>query len=130
MGLINHDTADGFAALHQIKSFIDFFKRHGVGNEIVDIDLAIHIPIHDFGHVSTAACATEGRAFPLPTGDELKWAGADFSARFGDTNDDALAPALMGALQRLPHHLGIADAFEAVISTTIGEFNNVIHNIF
>ena len=49
----------------------------------------------------------------------------------GNADDDALAPTLVAALQRLAHDLDIADAFERIVHATIGEIddrgNHVIH---
>ena len=39
----------------------------------------------------------------------ISWPGA------GDADDDAHAPSAMTALERLPHQLHVADAFEAVV---------------
>lgn len=58
--------------MHEIECRVDPFKRHRVGDQIVDVDLAVHVPIDDLGHVGAAACAAKARAAPYPPGHELK----------------------------------------------------------
>jgi hypothetical protein len=57
--LINYDTADRFSLMHQIESLVDVGERHHVGDHRVDLDLAVHVPVDDFGHIGAAARATE-----------------------------------------------------------------------
>src|SRR6187402_1424618 len=97
--LVGHHGADRLAALHQVEAFVDLLEGQNMGDEIVDIDLAVHVPVDDARHVGAAAGAPEGRAQPLPPGDELEGPRADFRARWGHANDDGLAPAAMGAFQ-------------------------------
>src|SRR5690606_31414614 len=85
----------------------------------------LHVPIDDLGHVGAPACATEGRAFPHPARDELERPRRDLFARARHPDDDAFAPALVAALERLAHDLDVADAFEAVIGTAAGELDEV-----
>lgn len=59
---IDH-TTDRFAGMHQFKGIVDLFERHLMGDEIIDVDLTVHIPVDDFGHVVEA----DGGAFPHPT---------------------------------------------------------------
>src|SRR3546814_13000334 len=44
-------------------------------------------------------------------------------------DDDRSAPALVAAFQRLPHHVDVADAFEAVIGAAFGEADQIRHQI-
>src|SRR5690242_10290021 len=71
---INHDAADGFAFRHQIEGIVDLLQRHHMSDEIVDVDLLVHVPIDDMRHVRAATRAAEGRADPAPPGDELEGA--------------------------------------------------------
>lgn len=43
---MNH-AADGFALVHQIKSGVDFFQRHGVGDEIAEGEFAFRMLLAD-----------------------------------------------------------------------------------
>src|SRR3546814_4503292 len=96
--------------MHQVECPIDIIKRHGVGNQVVNIDLAVHIPVDDLGHVSPAPRAAKGAPLPYAAGDELERPGGNFLASFGNTDDDAFTPAAMAAFQRLAHDVRIAGA--------------------
>src|SRR4051812_38039800 len=98
--------------MHEVEALIDAVERQRVSDEIVDIDLALHVPIDDARHVGAAARAAEGRALPHPPRDELEGPRRDLLAGRGDADDDRHAPALVAAFERLPHGLDIADAFE------------------
>ena len=73
-----HNATDAIAGVHQIEGVVDVVQRHLVGNQIVDIDLAVHIPVYDPRHVCATLCASEGRAAPYPAGDQLERPGRDF----------------------------------------------------
>src|SRR5690606_36253727 len=51
------------------------------------------------------------------------------STRLGHTNYDRFAPAAMTALKCLTHNLGVAYAFERIISTAVSQLNNVVNHI-
>src|SRR3546814_12383856 len=95
------------ARVHQVEALVDLVQRQDVGDHRVDLDLAIHVPVDDLGHVCAAPGAAEGGALPHATGDELERAGGDFLARFGDADDDAFTPAAVAAFERGAHHFGI-----------------------
>src|SRR5215211_7301491 len=82
-----HDAADGFAAMHQVEGRVDLLQRHGVGDEVVDVDLALHVPVYDLGHVGAAPSAAECAALPDPPGDELERARGDLLPRAGHPDD-------------------------------------------
>src|ERR1041384_5450784 len=69
---IDNHAADRFAHMHQVETLIDIAERELMRDEIVDIDLLLHIPIDDFRHVGAAMRPAEGRAFPAAAGDELE----------------------------------------------------------
>jgi hypothetical protein len=48
-----------------------------VRDQVVDVDLAVHVPVDDLRHVGAAARAAEGRALPHAAGDELERARLD-----------------------------------------------------
>ena len=45
--------------VHQVERVVDLLERHGVGDQIVDVDLAVHVPVDDLGHVGAATRAAE-----------------------------------------------------------------------
>src|SRR3546814_19452483 len=98
--------------MHQVECPIDIIKRHGVGNQVVNIELAVHIPVDDLGHVSPAQRAAKGAPLPYAAGDELERPGGNFLASFGNTDDDAFTPAAMAASQRRATDVHIAGASE------------------
>lgn len=44
-----HDSADVLALMHQGKLVVDVFEFQFIGNYGVNLDLAVHVPIHNFG---------------------------------------------------------------------------------
>ena len=100
-----------------------------VGDQIIDIDLAFHVPVDDLRHIGAPARAAKGRAFPFAARDQLEGARGDLGAGFGHADDDALAPALVRAFQRLAHHLGVAYALEAVVGAAVGQLHDGIDHV-
>src|SRR3546814_15894363 len=84
-----------------VEALVDVVERQGVGDEVVDVDLALHVPVDDLGHVGAPARAAEGGALPDPAGDELEGTGGDLMASASHADDDRDTPALVAALQRL-----------------------------
>src|SRR6476469_2526825 len=78
---IGHHAADRLAALHQVEALVDVFQRHRVGDEVVDVDLVLHVPVDDLRHVGAAARAAEGRALPHAPGHQLEGPRRDLLAR-------------------------------------------------
>src|ERR1700739_4803469 len=111
--------------MHQIEPLVDVAERQPVRNQIVNIDLPIHIPVDDFGYVSTASGAAEGGPFPNATGDQLKRSCGDFLPGSGHANNDADTPATVAAFERLAHDIDIADALETVIGATFGQIDEI-----
>src|SRR5207302_7217731 len=104
-------------------------ELQGVRDQIVDIDLFLHVPIDDLRHIGPPPRATKGGALPDAAGHQLKRPRADFLPRRGDTDDDADAPAAVAAFQGLPHRLHVADAFEAVIGAALCQIDEKGHEI-
>ena len=123
------DGADGLAGMHQVKGVIDLLDRHDVRDERIDLDLAIHVPVDDPRHVGATARASEGGPLPDASGHQLERPGADFLTRSGHPDDDGLAPATVAALQRLTHHVDVADAFERVVSASVRQRDKVRHEV-
>ena len=106
--------------MHEIKALVDFLEAERVRNHWIDFNLAIHIPIDNLGDISAPARTAEGRAFPDPTGDQLKRSRRDFLSGLCNSDNDAFSPAPMAGLQRRAHHFGIARAVKRIIRTAIG----------
>src|SRR5213078_3883806 len=98
-----------------------------VGDQLVDLDLLVHVPVDELGHVGAAARPAERGALPDPAGDELERPRRDLLARARDADDHADAPAAVAALERLAHQGDVADALEAVIGAAAGELDEVGH---
>src|SRR4029079_14386270 len=81
----------------------------------VDLNFSLHVPVDDLRHIGAAARAAEGSAAPYPAGHELKRPRRNLLAGAGNTDNDALAPATVAALQRRTHELDVAHAFERVV---------------
>src|SRR5690242_1875768 len=115
--------------MHQVETLVDIAEGEPMRDEIVDIDLLLHIPIDDLRHVAAAARAAKGGALPDAAGDELKRPGLDLLPGAGDADDYRHAPAAMTAFQCLAHDIDIADAFEAVIGAAIGQRHKMRNEI-
>src|SRR5256885_16598155 len=113
----NH-RADRLALVHQTEAVVDLLQRHAMRDQLVDLDLPVHVPIDDPRHVGAAAGAAERRTFPHPPGDQLERSSLDLLPRSGDADDDRHAPATVTALERLAHEIDVTDALEAAIGTT------------
>uniref|UniRef100_A0A0N5A603 LigA n=1 Tax=Parastrongyloides trichosuri TaxID=131310 RepID=A0A0N5A603_PARTI len=123
------DRTNALAFMHQIEGRVDLIKRHGVGDQLIDIDLAIHVPVNDFRHIGAAARTAECCAFPDTAGDQLERTGGDFLASFGHADDDALAPAAVTGFQRLTHDHGVAGAVEGVVGAAVGKLDQMGHHV-
>src|SRR5205814_10047268 len=90
---------------------------------------AVHVPVDALRHVAAAPRAAERGALPHPAGDELEGPRADLlpGARHADDHRDA--PAAVAALQRLAHHLHVADALEAVVRAAAGQLDDLRNDV-
>src|SRR5215831_3047622 len=98
-------------------------------DQIVDVDLLVHVPVDDLRHIRAPARTAESSALPHPSRDELERPGLDLLTRASDANDHRDAPASMAALERLAHEIDVADALEAVVRATVGETHEVLYEI-
>src|SRR5262245_21280683 len=71
--LVYHHRPDRFAFVHEVEGVVDLVERHCVGDQIVDIDFTLHVPVDDLGHVRAAARAAECGSAPDASGHELEW---------------------------------------------------------
>src|SRR3546814_11990374 len=70
-----------------IETFIDLLKRQHVCDQVVDVDLLVHVPVDDFRQVGATACAAERRADPAAAGAQLERPRADFLAVTGEADE-------------------------------------------
>src|SRR5258708_2346625 len=124
-----HDGANRLALVHEVERVVDLLDRHHVRDEVVDVDLLIHVPVNDLRRVGTAAGASERTPLPHTTGDELEWTGLDLLSGTGDSDDHRHTPAAVATLERLAHELDGAHAREAVIRAAVRERNPVLHQV-
>ncbi len=75
------------------------------------------------------ARAAERGALPDAAGHQLERPRGDLLTRPGDADDDRLAPAAVGAFQRLAHDLHVADALEAVVGAAFRHLDQVRHQV-
>ena len=73
--------------MHQVEAFVDVFQWHGVGDQVIDIDLAVHVPVYDFGDIGTTTGAAEGTAAPYAAGDQLEGTSGNFLPGTGYTDN-------------------------------------------
>src|ERR1051325_9579189 len=111
--------------MHQVEAFVDFVDVQGGRDQIVDVDLLLHVPIDDLWDIGAPPRATESGTLPDAPGHQLKWARADLLPRYGDADNDADAPAAVAAFQCLAHRVHIADAFEAVIGAPLCQIDKI-----
>src|SRR6266436_1763163 len=104
--------------MHQVEGLVDTRQRHLVRNQVVDIDAPFHIPVDDLRYIAPAACAAKGRALPRSSRHELKRPRRNFLAGSSHADYHAGAPSALATLERLPHQLDVADAFEGEIGAT------------
>src|SRR5438445_5438395 len=124
-GSVHHHRAYRFALVHQVEALVDVGELQLVRDQVVDVDLAIHVPVDDLRHVAPALGAAGRGAFPCTAGDELEAARLDLLARARDADDHRHAPALVAAFERLAHDIDVADAFEAVVGAALGQIYQV-----
>src|SRR5580704_6927041 len=111
--------------MHQIKALVDLVERQLMGNQIVDVDSTFHVPVDDFRDVCAASGAAKRSSLPDAAGDQLERSGGDFLAGAGDADNDADAPAAVGAFESLTHDIDIADALEAVIGAALRQVHEI-----
>src|SRR5688500_13449075 len=102
---VDDNAADRLAGVHEVERLVDVAKRHGVGDEVVDVDLALHVPVDDPRDIGAASRAAERGALPDAPGDELEGTRADLLAGACDADDDRRAPAAVTAFERLAHQI-------------------------
>src|SRR5215831_10374220 len=115
--------------MHQVERIVDARDRQRVGDEIVDVDLSLHVPVDDSGNIGTPSRAAERRSFPAAAGHQLKRSRLDLLTCAGHADDDGDAPAAVTAFERLAHNVDIADAFETVVGAAARQLDEMLNEI-
>jgi hypothetical protein len=66
------DAADAVTSLHVLEGSVDLVEGLSVGDELVDLELAVHVVVDEVGKLSAALDTTESTSLPDATGDELE----------------------------------------------------------
>src|SRR5262245_16360984 len=115
--------------MHKVEGLVDPIERQGMRDQIVDVDAPFHVPVDDPGNVAPPTRAAERGSFPGATGDQLEWPRGDLLPGPRHPDDHAGTPSALTALERLPHQLGVAHAFEREIRTAAGQVDQVGNQI-
>jgi hypothetical protein len=97
-----------------------------MGDELVDLEVAVHVISHKAGELRATLDATERASFPDTTGDKLEGTCGDFLASGGNADDDGLAPALVASLECGAHNVDVTRAVECVVTATVSHLNELI----
>src|ERR1700741_4645477 len=85
--LVDDDASDGLSLVHELEALVDVLERQLVGDQVVDVDLLLHIPVDDLRDVGPAPGAAKGRALPDPAGHQLERTGRDLLPRTRNPDD-------------------------------------------
>ena len=100
-----------------------------MGDEVIDIDLPVHVPVDNLGNISAPLCPAKSRPFPNTSSYQLKRARRNLFTGTGNANDNTLPPAFVAALERLAHYLYLTDALKTVVRTAPGKIHEIWYKI-
>ena len=66
------DTANAVTSLHVLEGGVDLVEGLSVGDELVNLELAVHVVINEVGKLGATLDTTEGTSLPDTTSDELE----------------------------------------------------------
>src|SRR5579864_3697312 len=69
---ILYDRANRLALVHQIEGVVDLLQRHHVRDQRIDLDLLVHVPVHDLRHIGSATRPAKRRPLPHPPRHQLE----------------------------------------------------------
>src|SRR5215472_8941571 len=84
---IDDDAADRFTRAHQIETLVDVLQRKRMGDQVVDVDLFLHVPVDDLWDVGASLGAAKGGTLPHTARHQLEGASGNFLTRSGDADD-------------------------------------------
>ena len=120
------DAANAVAGLHVAEGLVDLVERLAMGNELIDLEIAVQIIIDKAGELRATLDTTKGASFPDTASDELEGACRDLLTGGGDTDDDGLAPALVAGLEGGAHDVNVARAVESVVAAAISHLDELL----
>src|SRR5688572_29184175 len=69
---VDDHAPDRLPGMHEVERVVDVRERHRVRDQVVDVDLALHVPVDDLRHIGAAARAAERRTLPHTPRDQLE----------------------------------------------------------
>jgi len=67
-----YNASDAVTSLHVAKGLVDLFQWLPVRNEFINLELAVHVILHEIGQLRAALNTAKSTAFPNATSDELE----------------------------------------------------------
>lgn len=112
--------------MHVLESLVDLTKRAAVGDELVDLDLSLHVVVNDSRKLGAALDTAKGAALPDTASDKLERTGGDLLASGSNTDDDRLTPTLVAGLEGRAHDMDVSSGIEGEVKTTVSELNKFL----
>ena len=100
-----------------------------MGNQVINIDLALHIPVNNLRYIGATTGATKGSTAPRAACYQLERSGSNLFPSPCYAHNATFTPAFVASFKRLTHHIYIANTFKAVIHATASHINNMVHHI-
>src|SRR3954468_7042838 len=123
-------AADPVLGLHQLEAVVDVVERDAVGDEGVDVDVAVQIALHEPGDLVAALDAAERGAGHAPAGDEQARDDVQRLALAGHAGHGAQAPAHARGPHRPAQHLDVAGGLERVVGAEApGLVEHALHGV-
>src|SRR2546421_5676785 len=112
---VANDVAVAAVFFHPLEGVVDLFEGDEFGDQLIDFDFALHIPVDEAGELAAAAAAAEGGAGEDAAGDQHPRGDTDVLSRPGNADESALAAAVMDRLERLAHDRRAAGRLEGEV---------------
>jgi hypothetical protein len=123
-----NNAANAVPSLHIRERLVNLIQRLPVRNEFIDLQVAVHIIVHQPRQLRAALDTAKRAALPHTSGNELERARSNLLPSGRNTDDDALAPALVARLERRAHHVDVAGTVERVVAAAVGHLDELLLN--
>jgi len=120
------NTTNAVSSLHIGEGLVHLVERLTVGDEFVNLEVAVQVVINETRQLGAALDTTERTAFPYTACDKLEGAGGNLLACRGDTDDDGFSPALVAGFERGTHDVYIACAVKGVVTAAVGHLDELL----